>query len=127
LNLQRRTVGRIRESILSGRVATPPLPQPVDRLLQAANGHDSAAFIASFTEDGVVDDWGREFAGAEAIEGWSEREFIGVDVTLDVDEVSTTGDETTVGAEVGGRGFNGPSHFTFRVRGDLIERMTIRQ
>jgi hypothetical protein len=108
-------------------VATPPLPQPVDRLLRAANDRDSAAFIASFTEDGVVDDWGREFAGADAIEGWSEREFIGVDVTLDVDEVSTTGDETTVGAEVGGRGFNGPSHFTFRVRGDLIERMTIRQ
>jgi hypothetical protein len=108
-------------------VATPPLPQPVERLLQAANDHDSAAFIASFTEAGVVDDWGREFAGAEAIEGWSEREFIGVDVTLDVNEVSTSGDETTVGAEVGGRGFNGPSHFTFKVRGDLIERMTIRQ
>jgi hypothetical protein len=108
-------------------VAPPSLPQPVERLLKAANDHDSAAFLASFTEDGVVDDWGREFAGAEAIEGWSEREFIGVDVTLDVNEVSTDGSDTTVGAEVGGRGFNGPSHFTFRVSGDLVERMTIRQ
>ena len=108
-------------------VSSPSLPQPVERLLKAANDHDSAAFLASFTEDGVVDDWGREFAGAEAIEGWSEREFIGVDVTLDANEVSTTGDDTTVSAEVGGRGFNGPSHFTFRVRGDLVERMTIRQ
>jgi hypothetical protein len=75
----------------------------------------------------VVDDWGREFAGATAIAGWSEREFIGVDVTLDVKEVSTSGDDITVGAEVGGRGFNGPSHFTFSVRDDLFERMTIRQ
>ena len=108
-------------------MATPSLPQPVERLLKAANDHDSAAFLASFTEDGVVDDWGREFAGAGAIEGWSEREFIGVDVTLDVSEVSTAGDDTTVGAEVGGRGFNGPSHFTFTVNGDLVERMTIRQ
>jgi hypothetical protein len=108
-------------------VATPSLPQPVERLLKAANDHDSAAFLASFSEDGVVDDWGREFAGAEAIEGWSEQEFIGVDVTLDVNEVSTDGDDTTVSAEVGGRGFNGPSHFTFTVRGDLVERMTIRQ
>jgi hypothetical protein len=108
-------------------VATPSFPQPVDRLLKAANEHDRAGFLASFTEDGVVDDWGREFAGADAIDGWSEREFIGVEVTLDVKEVSTDGDDTTVGAEVGGRGFNGPSHFTFRVHGDLVERMTIRQ
>jgi hypothetical protein len=108
-------------------VATPSLPQPVERLLKAANEHDRAAFLASFTEDGVVDDWGREFAGGDAIEGWSEREFIGVDVTLDVKEVSTDGDDTTVGAEVGGQGFNGPSHFTFRVRGEHVERMTIRQ
>ena len=108
-------------------MATPSLPQPVERLLNAANDHDNAAFLASFSEGGVVDDWGREFAGAEAIEGWSEREFIGVDVTLDVQDASTDGDDTTVGAEVGGRGFNGPSHFTFRVRGDLVERMTIRQ
>lgn len=108
-------------------MAPPSLPQPVERLLKAANEHDRAAFLASFTEDGVVDDWGREFAGAEAIEGWSEREFIGVDVTLDVKEASTSGDETTVSAEVGGRGFNGPSHFTFTVREDLVERMTIRQ
>ena len=105
----------------------PPLPQPVERLLKAANDHDRAAFLASFSEDGVVDDWGREFAGAVAIEGWSEREFIGVDVTLDVRDVSTSGDDTIVGAEVGGRGFNGPSHFTFTVRDDLVERMTIRQ
>ena len=57
-------------------------PEPVARLLQAANEHDTDAFLAGFTQDGVVDDWGREFAGAEAIRGWSDKEFIGVDVTL---------------------------------------------
>jgi hypothetical protein len=57
------------------------LPAPVARLLDAANGHDTEEFLASFTEDGVVDDWGREFAGADAIRGWSDQEFIGVDVT----------------------------------------------
>jgi hypothetical protein len=35
-------------------------------------------------------------------------------------------DETVVTAQVGGGGFNGPSHFSFRVAGDLVERMTIR-
>lgn len=45
--------------------ATPP--EPVARLLRAANANDIDAFLAGFTADGVVDDWGREFAGADAI------------------------------------------------------------
>ena len=33
---------------------------------------------------------------------------------------------TVVSAQVGGNGFNGPSHFAFRVSGDRVSRMTIR-
>jgi hypothetical protein len=107
-------------------MAMAELPAPVAALLAAANGHDAGAFLASFTADGVVDDWGREFRGAEAIRGWSDSEFIGVSVTLDVTAVEPRGDETVVTAQVGGDGFNGPSHFTFRVVGDRVARMTIR-
>jgi hypothetical protein len=104
------------------------LPRPLARLLDAANGHDSDAFLASFTEDGVVDDWGREFAGAAAIKGWSNREFIGVDVNLDVRDTEVSPDgEITISAQVGGGGFNGPSHFSFTLRDGLVSRMTIRQ
>jgi hypothetical protein len=53
-------------------------------------------------------------------------EFIGVDATLEATEVVRRGDETVVDAEVGGRGFNGPSHFAFGVAGDRVARMTIR-
>ena len=102
-------------------------PEPVARLLQAANGHDTDAFLASFTDDGVVDDWGRELAGAEAIRGWSDKEFIGVDVVLTVTDVASDGDVTTVTADVGGSGFNGPSHLMFSVRDGLVSRMTIRE
>jgi hypothetical protein len=105
----------------------PDLPPPVARLLEAANGHDTDAFLASFTEDGVVDDWGREFEGADAIRGWSDREFIGVDVNLIVIAVTTEDGQTVVSADVGGDGYNGPSHFRFEVRGDRVARMTIRQ
>jgi hypothetical protein len=94
--------------------------------IDAANANDTDAFLACFTADGAVDDLGREFKGADAIRGWSDREFIGMQVSLDVREVSSEADETVVAAEVGGNGFNGPSHFTFRVAGDGLERMTIR-
>jgi hypothetical protein len=101
-------------------------PEPVAALLDAADANDTDAFLASFTEDGVVDDWGREFTGAEAIRGWSDAEFIGVQVSLAVTRVVQQGDVTVVSADVGGGGFNGPSTFSFAVRGDRVARMTIR-
>jgi hypothetical protein len=35
--------------------------------------------------------------------------------------------DTVITALVGGDGFNGPSHFTFRAPGDKLARMTIRE
>ncbi|MFI5952362.1 nuclear transport factor 2 family protein [Cryptosporangium sp. NPDC051539] len=103
------------------------LPNPVQALLAAANAHDTEAFLDAFTADGVVDDWGREFTGRAAIQRWSDAEFIGVRVTLEVGTVTRQDDSWTIGATVGGDGFNGPSHFTFDVGGGQIRRMTIRQ
>jgi hypothetical protein len=102
------------------------LPDPVAAALEAANANDTAAFLACFTPDGVVDDWGREFRGPDEIRVWSDREFIGVHVSLDVTDVEQEDGATTVTATVGGEGFNGPSHFTFIVDGDRVARMTIR-
>jgi hypothetical protein len=104
----------------------PPLPEPVARLLQAANDNDLDAFLAGFTAEGVVDDWGREFVGADAIRSWSDNEFIGKRVTLDVRDTEQRGATTVVTAQVGGEGFNGSSHFSFTVDGDRVARMTIR-
>jgi ketosteroid isomerase-like protein len=102
------------------------IPRPVAELIEAANANDTDAFLASLTGDAVVDDWGREFKGLEEIRGWSDREFIGVKVSLDVTGVEQNDDATTVTAEVGGQGFNGPSHFTFQVHDDHVACMTIR-
>ena len=98
----------------------------VQALLDAADKGDLAAFLAGFTDDGVVDDWGREFRGASQITAWSDAEFIGKRVTLAVEGVKRIGEETVVTAQVGGDGFNGPSRFSFRVAGDRVSRMRIR-
>ena len=60
------------------------LPAPVQAAVDAANRGDVEAFLGVFAEAGVVDDWGREFAGRNAIRGWSDAEFIGKQVTLAV-------------------------------------------
>jgi hypothetical protein len=102
------------------------IPAPVQALLDAANASDIDAFLGGFTQDGVVDDWGREFRGAQKIRHWSDNEFIGKQVSLEVEKAEQVEDETVVTAQVGGNGFNGPSHFSFRVEGNLVSRMTIR-
>jgi hypothetical protein len=98
----------------------------VDRLLRAANANDTNAFLATFADEAVVDDCGREFAGRAAIREWSDREFIGQHVTLNITQITSVGETTVVTADVGGDGFNGPSHFSFELDGDHIARMTIR-
>jgi hypothetical protein len=102
------------------------LPAPVRAAVDAANANDTDAFLACFPADGVVDDWGREFRGHAAIRDWSDAEFIGVKVGLRVTQVTIEDVDVVVTAQVGGDGFNGPSHFTFRVEGGRVARMTIR-
>ena len=105
-------------------------PTVVQAALDAANRNDIEQFLASFAPDGIVDDWGREFHGSDAIREWSDREFTGVAVSLTPTEVRTQdvdgGTRTVVVAQVGGRGFNGPSTFTFYSGPAHITRMQIR-
>jgi SnoaL-like domain len=100
-------------------------PAAVRKALDTANSGDTDRFLDCFGESGSVNDWGRVFTGREAIRGWSDSEFIGVNVSLDVLDVTTTGDTTVITAQVGGSGFNGPSHFAFTVQDDLIAVMRI--
>jgi hypothetical protein len=98
----------------------------VQALLDGVNNGDIDAFLECFTEDGVVDDWGREFHGMARIRAWSDAELIGARATIGVRNVEQRNGEILVTARVSGTGFNGPSHFSFRIRGDRVSRMTIR-
>jgi hypothetical protein len=106
---------------------TVSLPAPVQAVFDATNAADTDAFLAAFAADGVVDDWGREFTGHDAIKGWSDSENIGVQAHFEVTAATTRPDgDIVVTVEVGGNGFNGPSHLTFSLAGDLVARMSIR-
>ncbi len=102
------------------------LPSPVREFVAAVNAHDEEGFLGAFPPDGVVDDWGREFAGREEIKGWSDVEFIGANGTMDIQQVDTSGSSVSVLADWRSTHANGLSRFTFDVAGDQIARMTIR-
>jgi len=101
------------------------LPAAVRRILTAIDEQDTDAFVAAFGPDGFVDDWGRQFRGPERIRSWSDNELIGKHATFTGTQVSTPGNPVTVTTQVGGDGYNGPSHFTFDVQNDLVASMTI--
>jgi SnoaL-like domain len=102
------------------------LPPPIQTFFDATNTENRAAFLSAFAPDGIVDDWGREFHGREAIGRWSDDENIGAHSRFAVTDVtSPTPDTYVVTATVSGGGFNGPSHFTFTLSTNQITRMTI--
>lgn len=103
------------------------IPEPVASFIRTVNAHDDAGFLDAFTAYGAVDDWGRDFTGRAAITAWSDREFIGSQGTLTPEEVSVAGDEITVVGDWRSNHANGRSRFTFRVAGDRIVKMTIRE
>lgn len=102
------------------------LPAPVRAALAAANANDVEAFLDCFCEDAVVGDWGWEFRGRDEIRAWSDREFIGRNVSLEVIAAEERNGKTVIAVEVGGEGFNGPSHLKFQIEGDKVTRMTVQ-
>jgi ketosteroid isomerase-like protein len=106
---------------------TEQLPAAVSRLIEATNAGDAAAFVAAFTEDGVVDDWGRRFEGPAEIGRWTEAENTGVHSQFRVQEAGVDGDTVTARLAVSGGGYNGVSTFTFEVVGDRVRSMRITE
>jgi hypothetical protein len=101
------------------------LPAPVQVMIDATNRGDHDAFVASFTEDALLSDWGKEFHGHDGVASWDQTDNIGRSTHFDVAAVVHEGDAWIVTLKVSGGGFNGTSDFTFELDGDRIRRMTI--
>ena len=101
------------------------LPAPVRRMIDATNAGDHDAFVASFTPDAVLVDWGKEFAGSAGIAAWDESDNIGRKAHFVVAETEADGADWLVTLDVTGGGFNGTSVFRFTLADDRIARMEI--
>lgn len=101
------------------------LPSPVQAVIDAINNTDTDAFIAAFTEDGAVDDWGRVLRGPDGLRSWAATDAIGQNARMTVLEHSTEGDVTSVRFEWKSNRFNGESQAFVTVRGGKVHSFRI--
>jgi hypothetical protein len=101
------------------------VPAPIQRFIDSTNAGDSDAFVACFTDDAELEDYGRHFHGHDGARSWDRTDNIGKQAHFDLVDASHEGDDWTIIVDVSGNGFTGRSPMSFTVRGDLISRMTI--
>ena len=103
------------------------VPAAITAFIDATNAGDSAAFVAAFTEDAFLSDWGREFVGHEGIAAWDATDNIGKRSHFDLLAVKPgVGDQQLIATVVvSGDGFTGTSDLEFTVRGDRVARLVI--
>lgn len=106
----------------------PEVPPLIARLRDTINRGDIDGFLAFFPEDGVVEDWGRRFAGHTAIRKWSDEELIGAKGTLTITRViSATDTEVVADTHWKSSFFTGDGRFRFSIAGGRIKEMRISE
>lgn len=106
-------------------MTAPDVPAPVQAMVDAINAADIEAFVAAFTPDGYVSDWGTVKAGPEGVRSWAGSDAIGAGARMTVLSATTEGDTTRIRFGWTSRVFNGESDGVFVVDGDRLASFTI--
>ena len=103
----------------------PPVPEPVSVFVEAINAGDTEAFVALFSDDGLISDWGTEYRGHDAVRRWAESDAIGAGASMTLLAAATDGAVTTTRFAWRSRVFNGESEGIFTVRGNRLVSFVI--
>lgn len=101
------------------------LPAAAQAMVDAINAADTDAFVAAFTEDGYVDDWGRVLRGPDGVRSWAGSDAIGAGARMTILSADVDGDTVTTRFGWTSRVFNGESTGIFVVDGDRLASFTI--
>jgi ketosteroid isomerase-like protein len=103
------------------------VPAAIHAFIETTNAGDSDAFVAVFTEDAFLSDWGRDFVGHDGIASWDASDNIGKRSRFELLGIKPgLGDQQFIATvHVTGDGYNGTSDLEFTVRGDRIARLVI--
>ena len=58
-------------------MSDPVLAPEIRAVVDAINAGDTDAFVAAFTDDGQIDDWGRVLSGSDGVQSWAQTDAIG--------------------------------------------------
>lgn len=103
------------------------VPPAITAFLDATNSADSQAFVAAFTTDAHLSDWGREYLGHDGVREWDRTDNIGVQAHFELLGLAPgdTPDSWVATLRVTGNGYNGTGPVTFRLRDGLIADLRI--
>lgn len=93
----------------------PNLPPLLAAFVAAKNAHDSAAFVACFTSDGVVRDEKQTHAGTSAIQAWFEEVSRKYRTQMDVTGIEARDGKTVLTADVSGDFPGSPFPFQYHL------------
>jgi len=107
---------------------TLPLPSPIAAYIQAANRLDTAALLALFTENAVVEDEGKIYRGGQEISQWSKKSQSEYQFTLEAIDMTQADAKTVVTNRVSGTFPGSPVtlRFHFTIEGDRIASLRIQ-
>ncbi|ALC18686.1 nuclear transport factor 2 family protein [Streptomyces pristinaespiralis] len=108
-------------------MSTTHLPAAIRTFIDATNSADSEAFVAAFTPDAHLNDWGRTYRGREGVRDWDRTDNIGVQARFQLlgSSPGDGPDTYVVNLRVSGNGYNGTGSLTFRLRDGLIADLRI--
>lgn len=101
------------------------LPDAAQRFVDAINAADTDGFVAAFTDDGFVDDWGRVLRGRDGVRSWAASDAIGAGAQMTVLTAESEGDTVHIRFEWRSSLFTGESDGIFTLDGDRIAGFTI--
>lgn len=101
------------------------VPTPLQAFVDAINNADTDAFVAAFTPDGFVDDWGRILSGPDGVRSWAATDAIGADAQMTILDTTVTGDRIEVRFGWKSRVFNGESTAIAVTDGDKLASFKI--
>lgn len=100
-------------------------PAPIPALVEAINSGDYDGFVATFSPDGRVDDWGNVRVGHQGVRSWAETDAIGADARMTLLSASTSGDVTEIRFDWVSNKFTGDGHAFVTIHDGVIEEFRI--
>lgn len=103
------------------------LPEAIREFVEATNDGDTDRFVAVFTEDAYLNDWGREFRGHDGVRSWDQTDNIGEESHFTVlgVEPGAVPESHIVTMTVTGNGYNGTGPLAFVLRDNRIAELRI--